>query len=449
MPTEINPAGPVDIALVEDDPDFARYIELLLNTRLGATVRHYKDGLDGLVGILESRPVLALLDLDLPGLRGEEICRRLRTSPRCRDLPVVICSSMPEPQKRELELLRIGADAYLEKPFVDEQFLTTVGYQLERGRQLAAAAPAQAPPPASAAPAPAAPVKPAPAMAWPDSSMSKTDEDSTPGRGLRDAEFAGYRIESILGGGGMGTVYKAFQPKLGRRVALKVLLKSLAGIPLAVERFMREGRIMAALDHPNIVRVFDSGRTPYSYYIAMEVVDGPSLDTRIDDGPPFSWSEQLSIARQCLDAVEYLHGQGVLHRDLKPSNVLLAGGLAVKLGDFGISRASVGDLAQEYRLTRDASLVGTPSFMAPEQLQGAEADESTDVYALGRTLGCLFEGKRPSIPPKPLHLTRPDLPRGLSDTLAACCHADATQRLPNIAGVRARMEAAVLGFAGN
>jgi serine/threonine-protein kinase len=221
---------------------------------------------------------------------------------------------------------------------------------------------------------------------------------------------------------------------LERTVALKVLLRSLSGIKNAVERFIREGRIMERLQHPNIIRVYNSGRTAYTYFIAMEYVEGITLASMIETRPP-SWEQCVSIIQQLFDAVEYLHGEGILHRDLKPSNILLTADGRVKLGDFGISR-DVKEMLNLH-LTQDASLIGTPPYMAPEQLLGAEASESTDQYSLARTIVSIFEKGELSVPPKPLHELRPDLPRALSDALARCMHVYPSERFPSIAAAHA------------
>lgn len=432
----VPPAKP-RIAVVEDDSQIARLLTLLLRVRLSSDVTHYADGLDGLVGILSSPPDLVVLDLELPSLRGEEICRRLRTSSVARSIPIVICSSMPEPQKKEMELLQIGADIYLEKPVPEERLLEAVGTLLAVGRADDAAAGRRSPA-GAALPNPSGHETTSSAF----TSRLKLSDDAADAPAVPPAPeqmFAGYQIVRILGGGGMGSVYEAHDPRLGRRIALKVLLRSLTGIPQAVERFLREGRIMASLDHPHIVRVFNSGRTAYSYFIAMELVEGVSLEERIRRGA-LPWNLQVRIVSQILDAVAYLHSRNVLHRDLKPSNVMLTFDGVAKLGDFGISRAD--SLAGDVQLTRDASLVGTPSFMAPEQIQGCEATVQTDIYSLGRTLQYLFEGGRPALPPRPLSLARPDLPPSLSDAVARCTRADPDGRFASVGEARAAILAA-------
>lgn len=412
---------------VEDNTDFAQYVRLLLTFRVGLQVQHFPDGFEGLQALLKNQPDMVMLDLDLPTLPGDEICRLLRSMPQYRTIPILVCSSMPEAQKQEMRLLGLGADAYLEKPFNDEQFLAIIKRLLtlknttppEARRKLVSGMTATADGPAH----PPHPSQP---------------KDAEMGR-----YFAGFELFDIIGAGGMGTVYRAFDPAIERTVALKVLLKTLAGIRNAVERFIREGRIMEKLNHPNIVRIYGLGKTAYTYYISMELVQGRTLADHITAGD-LTLPRTASIIEQLFEAVQYLHSQGILHRDIKPSNVLLTPNDLVKITDFGISRD-----VQEFRnlhLTQDASLIGTPQFMAPEQLLGAEASELTDQYSLARTILAIFEGGELNMPPKPLHEVRPDLPRQLGEALERCMHVYPAERFPSIEAARHAVLAACQGF---
>ncbi len=210
-----------------------------------------------------------------------------------------------------------------------------------------------------------------------------------------------YEIVAPLGAGGMGEVYRARDTRLGREVAVKVLPPELAGDPERRARFEREARAVAALNHPNICVIHDVGREGTTDYLVMELVEGESLAQRLARGPLVP-SETLRIGAEIADALDRAHRAGIVHRDLKPANVMLARSGA-KLMDFGLARAagpawsgSGTQLATMSRpVTAEGNLVGTFQYMAPEQLEGREADARSDIWALGATLYEMATGARP------------------------------------------------------
>ncbi len=408
---------PFRIHVIEDDPTSARVLSVMVRNIVPAEVTVFEDGLGGLAACLRDLPDLVITDLELPGLRGEEICRLLRSSPGHRHMPILVCSGMDDAQRKEMELLRIGADRYISKPVPFELLRDTLN------ALLTGASPTPSPSPQVARPS--APPTPAQAVAG-------------------EALFAGYDIQELVGGGGMGTVYRAVQRSLGRAVALKVLLRAGAGESQQVLRFRREARVMAALAHPNIVRIFQVGETEHTFYIVMEYVDGPSL-ARVLDAGPLQPVQAAALIPQMFEAVVYLHSREVLHRDIKPGNFLLSPEGLVKLTDFGISRAD--RLAPDIQITRAGLVVGTPAFMAPEQLMGAPATQLTDQYSLARTVLCLFEGGQPSVPPRPLREIRPDLPSRLSDALARCMDLYPEKRFASVREAAEAVQAALDGIA--
>ena len=203
----------------------------------------------------------------------------------------------------------------------------------------------------------------------------------------------GYVVESVLGRGGMGTVYAARHLRLDREVALKILSPAFAHDAERVHRFEREGRALAALEHPNIVRVHDMGVDDERYFIAMERVPGPNLRERLREGviPP---AEALHIARDLLAALEYAHAHGVVHRDVKPENVLLPPNAPPKIVDFGLARLLEGD-ERDFQ-TRSQMLIGTRRYMAPEQWRGEAVDHRADLYAMGILLYEMRTGQAPT-----------------------------------------------------
>lgn len=202
-----------------------------------------------------------------------------------------------------------------------------------------------------------------------------------------------YRLLELLGEGGMGTVYKARHDALGRVVALKVMRPEFARRPGFAERFRREGETLAALAHPGIVAVFDSGCEGGTYYLAMEYVSGGNLRRRLAEGR-LPWPEVRDVVCRVADALQCAHDRGVVHRDVKPENVLLDDQGHAKLADFGVARL-LGDEHATASLTNTGSAVGTRCYMSPEQLEGRPVDARSDVYALGVLLYELATGSLP------------------------------------------------------
>jgi serine/threonine-protein kinase len=201
-----------------------------------------------------------------------------------------------------------------------------------------------------------------------------------------------YRIERELGRGGMATVYLARDLKHDRHVALKVLRPELA-VSLGTERFLREIRTAAALSHPHVLPLYDSGETSGVLYYVMPYVEGESLRDRLRREGQLPVDEAIRIARAVASAVAYAHSHGLIHRDIKPENILLSGGEAV-LSDFGIARAVT--LAGDERLTESGLSLGTPAYMSPEQATGdSRLDGRVDVYALGCVLYEMLAGDPP------------------------------------------------------
>ena len=195
---------------------------------------------------------------------------------------------------------------------------------------------------------------------------------------LSGSEIAGYRIEGILGRGGMGEVYEATQLSLGRTVALKVLRADLGADVAFRERFRREGRIQAGLDHPNIVTVHEAGELPgdAGLYLAMRLVRGPTLKDLIRGGE-LTPQRTLDLLAPIAAALDAAHGAGLTHRDVKPQNMLVGPGDHPYLADFGLTRSG-----EDTALTRSGAFMGTIDYVAPEIIRGEPASAASDVYAL-------------------------------------------------------------------
>ncbi|MGA4803339.1 serine/threonine-protein kinase [Streptomyces lavendulocolor] len=201
-----------------------------------------------------------------------------------------------------------------------------------------------------------------------------------------------YRIEAKLGSGGMADVFRAYDTKLTRKVALKAMKTGLSSDGGYPARFRREAQAMAAISHPHVVAVHDMGDEPVPY-IVMELVDGSSLADLLRAGHPLPVAQALDLASHVLAGLAVAHARGLVHRDIKPGNVLLAADGTAKVADFGIARAAAGSGAA---LTRTGLMIGTPHFMSPEQLLGrSDIDGRSDLYSVGVMLFQMLAGRLP------------------------------------------------------
>lgn len=199
-----------------------------------------------------------------------------------------------------------------------------------------------------------------------------------------------YRIVDVIGSGGMGTVYKVQHVISERIEAMKVILPSLIGSPELAERFMREIKVHARLNHPNIASLHNALRVDESLLMVMEYVEGSTLHARLLESkldPALS----TNIVLQVLSALEYAHARSVIHRDIKPANIIITRDGAAKLMDFGIARAA----DQNDHLTRTGAAVGSLYYMSPEQIQGLSIDHRSDLYSLGITFYEMLTGQKP------------------------------------------------------
>jgi Tol biopolymer transport system component len=235
-----------------------------------------------------------------------------------------------------------------------------------------------------------------------------------------------YDIQAEIGRGGMGAVYKGYDPLLDRYVAVKVLAPHLVWQTEFVERFLREARAAARLKHSSIVTIHDVGQEGGWYYFVMEYLEGQTLTDAIQQRGPLPPDEVLSVLRPLADALDYAHHRGLIHRDIKPGNVIVGPAGLVTLTDFGIARA-----AQETRLTATGTIVGTPEYMSPEQARGLAVDARSDQYSLAVVAYEMLSGEVPFQaestlallhkiayePPPPICQARPDLPAGVEAVL--------------------------------
>ena len=269
------------------------------------------------------------------------------------------------------------------------------------------------------------------------SSGSKTTEEA---RALEKQ----YEILEKVGVGGMATVYKAKDRKTGRLVALKVPQERFVGDPRFVRRFHREAEVLAKMDHPNIVKVYDHGQVDGVHFIAMEYLEGEGLDKLIEERR-LSLKQAAAILARVADALKHIHAQGIVHRDIKPGNVMVLRGAlredgvdprGVRLMDFGIAAGKV-----LTRLTITGARIGTPVYMSPEQAKGQKLDHRSDIYSLGIVLYEALTGQPPftggyetvihqqifQVPTPPKQLN-PQIPQVLSDLVLKMLEKDPAKR---------------------
>ena len=309
-----------------------------------------------------------------------------------------------------------------------------------------------------------------------------TVEEKAPEAGnLVGKKVSHYRVLQVLGGGGMGVVYKAEDLKLGRRVAIKFLPAELASDPNAFERLEREARAASALEHPNICPIYELGEHEGQPFIVMQLLEGQSLQERIETAgqqkKPLPTSEMLDLALQIVAGLEAAHTKGIIHRDVKPANIFITNGAEVKILDFGLAKMVEQDVAQNQtpeqaalsgtsvanaptatfsnlRLTRTGTTVGTAYYMSPEQVQGETLDARTDVFSFGLVLYEMATGERAfpgdtaavvhdailHQPPLPIHQLNPGFSVGLEPIVTKALEKDRSRRYQSATDMRADLQ---------
>ncbi len=244
-------------------------------------------------------------------------------------------------------------------------------------------------------------------------------QDSTITELFAGACLGPYRIETKLGEGGMGEVFRALDTRLGRAVAIKVARKQFSA------RFEREGRAISSLNHPNICTLYDVGPN----YLVMELVEGETIADRLKKGP-LSREMALRYGAQIAATLAEAHGKGIVHRDLKPGNIMITKS-GVKVLDFGLAKSE-----QDDTLTVSRMVLGTPAYMAPEQREGKPADARSDIYSFGCVLSEMLTGRRVGLQRQPL------ASRALERIVSRCLEQDPASRWQSIAELERALAAA-------
>jgi len=392
------PSSQQYVFVITNQPDLLEYLFKLIGTTGWGKVGVFDDEIKGLEACLKNPPNCVILDLDCRNMETEEICRILRSSRQTRDIPIVVVSQQPATRHREIELLKAGVDVYLESPFLDDEILGALQHLLEGKKEI----------------------------------LEEIQPDSSPPIDPQLKmlmEELGYDALEIIGEGGMGLILKARQIRLGRLVAIKLLSPQLQSNKYISKRFHEEARIMASVNHPNIVQIYDVGTHKNTSFFIMEFIEGINLAQKISR-EPITVAGGISIIKQVSDGLIQLHSKKIIHRDIKPSNIMISRDGIIKIADFGIAGAKLpyGKIGRED--TR--ILIGSPNYMAPEIVDGKQATEHSDQFAFALTVWCMFSRKHPRKSHLPLSEFREDIPEELSSVLSRCMDPDPDFRYRSI-----------------
>ena len=401
--------------LVVDDNEMNRDMLSRRLERKGYRVMTAADGLHALELVGQGSVELVLLDIMMPGMTGIEVLRALREQASASELPVIMVSAKGESED-VVQALELGANDYVTKPIDFPIVLARVKSQLR--------------------------------MRTTAKSRAAVDQGATPAELGPSTIIAGkYMLESKLGSGSFGAVYRARHISLDHPVALKILQCNVGASVEAVARFRQEGISACRINHPNAVSVIDFGVTATGIaYLEMELLEGASLLEELRDKGPMSVKRVGEILLPICDVLDKAHHAGVVHRDIKPPNIFLHYGPAgeiVKVLDFGIAKL-VGDAAgSEYMtMTLEGDVLGTPAYMAPERLSNRPYDGRADVYGVGvmayqMLTGVLpFTGSDPiaiamqhmNAPPPPLRERLPNLPASVDSLVMKALAKDPRER---------------------
>ncbi|MBI1723047.1 MAG: protein kinase, partial [Gemmatimonadetes bacterium] len=265
-----------------------------------------------------------------------------------------------------------------------------------------------------------------------------------------------YEVTDLLGQGAMGVVYRALDPMLNRYVAVKVMSQGIASDPHLRDRFMREARAAGSLQHPHIITIFDFGEVEGHLYIAMEYIEGSDLSEIMERHDPLPLPAKLDIVIDVLHALDYAHGRHLVHRDIKPANIRVSADGRAKLMDFGIARL------ESSNLTKSGVMIGTPHYMAPEQVTSGEVSPATDIFAMGVVLyeflthRKTFEGdtlhavlyKVVSEQPPPLREVMPGIPEPLQAIVDKALAKDPKERYQSAEGMAQALSAVRAALSG-
>ena len=327
------------VLVVDDEAGIRNALKRYL-TKAGYEVHAEDDGAKAFDAVQRLYPKLVLLDVMMPQVDGFSALEEIRKRYSAEEIPVLMATALDD-KEHIIRAMRLGANDYTDKPFNMVELLERVAKNIRK-----------------------------------------------------DAVSAGdhvgpYQVLEQIGTGGAGTVFSAVEEMTQRKVAVKVLSSQLVADSEFVARFLREAKVGASIDHPNVVQIYTAGRVGASYYISMELVEGEDL-FNIANRKPMSLVRALDVARQIALGLEELQRHELIHRDIKPENILLGDDGRVRITDFGLAR----EVFSEEQVTAHGMAVGTLPYISPEQLLG-KVDYRSDIYSLGATLFYTLTGVPP------------------------------------------------------
>jgi len=358
------------ISLVEDSPAMAKLIELKL-TACGHDVTHYPDGQLGLEGVIEDTPEVLVLDVDLPFLNGFEVAEKIRDHAVIKELPILMLTGRSDVQSRVRGLE--FADDYLSKPFSPDELLARIKSLVRRSSFSTNSSSSSNHVVVSVPIAPAFKVRNVKSLA---------------------GETIGQYTDLVeIGKGGMSIVYKALDTVLNRHVGLK-FFTDLSDNQDMRERFKREAEVAATLNHGNICNVYTIDETEEGHpFMVMPFLDGENLEELLRKGP-LKFEQSVNYICQVARGLASAHEAGIVHRDVKPANIFITKQGTVKLLDFGVAQWHHRN-AKDQELTQPGSMLGTISYMAPEQVLSQPVDSRADIWSLGAVAFEMFSGVKP------------------------------------------------------
>jgi CheY-like chemotaxis protein len=385
--SEVVTAGVVLIA--DDNPEARRMLDVRVKREGHRTVMA-ENGREALEALAREQIDVVLLDINMPEVNGYAVLAAVRDDPRLAHIPVLIISGGGD-QDDLVRCIEMGAVDYLPKPFNQAVLRARIGAclaqkrQRDRERQLL-----------HASTQPAAPTLAAPLSVWQPTPAQADDPRGALPQEPMPARLGRIILGRPLGSGGMGDVFLGHHELLDLFVAVKLMRPELTALPNARERVLREARLAVRLAHRNIVRLLEVGETDSGVYLAFEYVSGGTLADLLNRQPGrrLALASAVRIAADVAAALGAAKELGIIHRDIKPANLLLTPEGEVRVADFGLARQVLA--SPDPKATVDTSVVGTPLYMAPEQLiLGSRLDTRTDLYALGGVLYEMLVGHPP------------------------------------------------------